>query len=142
MIITEQAKTKLRNLVRARIERDEKKKALQEAERAFREAEDEVYEALDESGVTGSIKVDLGGEFGTVGFRTRETIYAKIIPGKQEQLLEHFEKRAMVDEVSSPEFKKARLNEIAREVYESGGEWPEGLSYYANRGVTITRQKD
>jgi hypothetical protein len=47
----------------------------------------------------------------------------------------------MLDEVTSPRFAKARINEIVRDMQEQGQPMPPGIDYYANRGITITRQK-
>lgn len=136
-MISEEAKSKLRRLMEARTRRDEAKKTLEDAESDFREIEAEVYEDL--ADVRGTLKVDLGDPWGEVSFRQRETYYGRIID--DEAALEYFESRQMVDEVSAPKFVKARINEIVRESMETDGEMPPGIDYYANRGVTITRQK-
>lgn len=136
-MIPEEAKAKLRRLMEARTARDEAKKALEQAEADFREIETEVYEAL--ANVKGTIKVPLGEPWGTVSFRQRETYYGRIID--DEAALEYFEQRQMMDELTAPRFVKARLNEIVRECVEQGEAPPPGVDYYANRGVTITRQK-
>jgi hypothetical protein len=47
----------------------------------------------------------------------------------------------MVDALPEPKFVKKRLNEIARECYEGATTPPPGLDWYAQRGVTVTRQK-
>lgn len=136
-MISEESKAKLRRLMELRTARDEAKKTLEAAEADFREIEADVYESLD--GIQGTLKVDLGDPWGTVSFRTRETYYGRIID--EEAALEHFESRAMVEEVSQPKFVKARINEIVRDHIEQGIDMPPGIDYYPNRGVTITRQK-
>lgn len=136
-MIPEEAKAKLRRLMEARTARDEAKKALEQAEADFREIEAEVYEEL--ASVKGTVKVPLGEPWGTVSFRQRETYYGRIID--DEAALEYFEQRQMMDELTAPRFVKARLNEIVRECVEQGEAPPPGVDYYANRGVTITRQK-
>jgi hypothetical protein len=138
-MISETAKSKLRRLMEARTERDEAKHTLEVAEAEFREIEAEVYDEMEESGTAGTIKVDLGEPWGTVAFRTRETIYSRIID--EQAALDYFESRAMLDDVSAPKFTKKRLNEIVRDCREQGLELPPGLDYLPNRGVTITRQK-
>jgi tRNA A58 N-methylase Trm61 len=138
-VISDDAKSKLRRLMETRQARDEAKKALEIAEENFRETESDVYEALDEDAVVGTIKVDLGDPWGVVAFRNRETYFGRIID--EEAALAHFEQRAMVEEVSAPKFVKRRINEIVRDALEQDGKMPPGLDYYAQRGVTITRQK-
>lgn len=150
-VIDPAMQAKLRRLIDARVDRDEKKKAAEEAEREFREIEAEVYDAftgededdLDgDSGIKGTLKVDLGEPYGTVAFRTRRTPYGRVIPGKEEELLKYLEQRALVDEFTQPKFSKKRLNEMARDADEQGIELPPGMDFYINRGMTITRQKD
>lgn len=138
-MIGEEAKTALRNLMASREKRDELKKALENAEREFRDNEAEAYERLSESSVVGTLKVDLGEPWGVVSFRNRETYYGRVID--EDAALAYFEQRAMLDEVTTPKFAKARLNEIVRDAVEQGEQPPPGVDHYANRGVTITRQK-
>lgn len=138
-MLDDSAKAKLRRLMESRTARDEAKKALDRLEAEFRECEADVYEALDESGMVGTVKVDLGSPWGVVSFRTRETLYGRIID--EEAALAYFEKRAMVDEISAPKFVKRRINEIVRDHHEQGLDMPPGVDFYPNRGITITRQK-
>lgn len=145
-MIAEEAKSALRRLMESRTKRDELKKALEIAEREFRDNEADVFEALealrdpnDPSASRTALKVHLGEPWGTVSFRGRETIYGRIID--DEAALEYFEQRGMMDEVTEPKFAKARLNEIARECIEQGEQTPPGMDYHRQCGVTITRQK-
>lgn len=138
-MISTESKAKLRRLMESRTRRDEAKVALEEAEADFRSCEADVFEALDDSGVQGTVKVDLGPPWGIVSFRTRETLYGRIID--EERALRYFEGRAMIDEVSAPKFVKRRINEIVRDFHEQGMDMPPGIDYYPQRGVTITRQK-
>ena len=137
-MISEENKSKLRRLMETRQKRDEDKKALELSEAAYREAEAEVFEALNDS-VEGTIKVPLGPPWGTVSFRTRETTFGNIYD--EEAALEYFEQRMMMDEISAPKFVKRRINEIVRDLDEQGLELPPGVAAYKQRGVTITRQK-
>ena len=123
----------------ARTTRDEAKVALEEAEVDFRACEADVFEALEDSDVQGTVKVDLGSPWGTVSFRTRQTLFGRIID--EDAALRYFEGRAMIDEVSAPKFVKRRINEIVRDHHEQGMDMPPGIDYYPQRGVTITRQK-
>lgn len=138
-MLSEDALNKLRRLMETRTARDEAKRALENAEADFRECEADVYEALDESGVLGTVKVDLGDPWGVVSFRTRETLFGRVID--DEAALSYFEERAMLDEVSAPKIVKRRINEIVRDHHEQGLDMPPGIDYYPQRGVTISRQK-
>lgn len=131
---------KLRRLMEARQRRDESKQQAEKDEREYREIEADVYEALEQNPIKGTLKVDLGDPWGTVSFGPRETYFGRIID--KEKALEHFEQRAMVEEISEPKFVMKRINEIVRDCREQGINPPAGIDYYARRGVTITRQKD
>lgn len=138
-LITNKAKEKLRQLCDARDKYAEADKAAKAAKRELDEIELEVFEMFNESGDTGTIPVNLGPPYGIVKFKTRETHFAQIVD--EEKLLEWYENRQMVDEVSSPKFVKARLNEEVREAVDASQPLPPGLTYYTNRGMTITRPK-
>lgn len=138
-MISEAAKSKLRRLLELRQDKDVAEQAFNSAKAAFRELEAEVVDQMEEDGVEGTLKVDLGAPWGVVAFRTRETIYARVVD--EHAALKWFEERMMVDEVSVPKWAKGRLNAIVREHREQGLPLPPGLDYLPNRGVTITRQK-
>lgn len=139
-MISQAAISKLRRLMEARELRDETKKAAESAEKEFRAIEAEVFEEFEEAAVQGTVKVDLGDPWGVVSFRTRETYYGTIID--EEAAAEYYEQRAMMDEVSAPKFVMRRINEEVRARIEAGDmDMPPGVSFRANRGVTITRSK-
>lgn len=103
----------------------------------------EMFEGTDDDGdphIQGTLKVPLGEPWGTVAFRARETYFARIID--EDDLQKHYEERAMIDEVSAPRFVKKRLNTEVRDCLDHGIPLPPGLDFYAQRGMTITRQKD
>jgi hypothetical protein len=131
----------LRRLMELRAQRDEKELAAKEAKAAYQDAEADLYETLSEGPVDRLSNVDLGEPWGKVSFRKRETYYGRIIPGEEEKALAYYEQRAMVDEVSAPKFVMKRINEEVRDCIEQGRNPPPGIDWYANRGVTITRQK-
>lgn len=138
-MISEDDKELLRRLMEARQDYDEAA-ALEKRLKSVRdEVELDVFDHFENAGVMGSIKADLGEPWGVVSFRTRETHYAQIIDS--DEVEEHYAQRAMLDEVSAPKFVKARLNEEVRECLDQGRDLPPGLSYYTNRGMTVTRQK-
>jgi hypothetical protein len=138
-MVSEEAKSTLRRHLELRDKRDEAKKAADALEKEYRESEADLFEMIEESGVKGGIKVDLGEPWGTVAFSNRSTDFGRIID--DEAALEYFSQRAMIDEVTTAKFAKKRLNEIVREMLENGEDMPPGVDYYTNRGVTITRQK-
>lgn len=123
----------------ARQRRDESKKRAETDEKDYREIEADVYEALEKNPIKGTLKVDLGEPFGVVSFLQRETPFGRVYD--KDKALEHFELRAMVDELTEPKFVMKRINEIVRDCVEQGKQPPPGVDYYTRRGVTITRQK-
>lgn len=136
-MIAEEAKSKLRRLMEARTKRDIAKVAFEQAEAEFREVEADVFEALDE--VKGQLKTDLGGNWGDVAFRRRETEFGRVYD--DEAFQEWLENTGRVDEYSTPKVAKGRLNSLVRSLREQGLELPPGVDFYTNTGVTITRQK-
>lgn len=137
-IISDEAKSQLRRLMELRQKRDEDAVAAKQSEQEYRDAEADAYESLRD--LKGALKVDLGEPWGTVAFHTRETHFARIIDDSA--VLEYFENRAMMDDVTVPKFRMRVLNEIVRDSREQGTELPPGIDSVARRGVTITRQKD
>lgn len=145
-IFSPEFKQKCRQLLEARDDYAEKDAAAKAAKVVLDEIELDVYDVFNgleddpESGLKGTIPVPLGPPYGTVKFRTRSTHFAQITD--PDALQEYFEQRAQVDEMVAPKFAKARLNELVREIIDNpDGKMPPGLSYYTNRGMTITRQK-
>lgn len=128
-----------RRFVAKREERDADAAKAKQSEEDYRELEAEVWMALEESPLEGDIKIDLGEPYGVVTFGPRETYYARVL--NKEDVLEHFEQRAMIDDVMTPSLSKARLNEVVRDCIDAGKEPPPGLDFYAKRGVNITRKK-
>lgn len=129
----------LRGLMDARTKRDEAAKAAKEAEAEYREVEADVHEKLSDGPVSRLNNVDLGDPWGKVSFQAKETNYGRIID--QDAALEHYENRAMVEQVSAPKFVMARINEEVRDCLEQGKQLPPGLDFYTKRFVSITRQK-
>jgi hypothetical protein len=121
---------------------DEADKAAKSAKAEFREAEADLFDKLTDPD-TGDVRrippVDLGPPFGRVAFQARETYYGRIID--EQAALEHFRSKGVLEEVASPKFVMKRINEEVREAIEAGVSPPPGTDFYANRGVTITRQK-
>lgn len=125
--------TRLRRFEELRQVRDEANAAAAAREKEYREMEQEVWEALDASDLNPPYNID-GIKFGL-----GETHYGRIID--QEAALEHFESRAMTDELTRPAIQKGRLNEIVREHIEQRVPLPPGVDFYTRRYVKITRPK-
>lgn len=138
-MIDQAAIDQLRRLMEARIARDEAKALKERTEETYREIEAETYEAFEDSGSVGTVKVDLGEPYGVVSFRTRETFFGKVVD--EDAALEYYEQRAQIDEVTQPKFTMARINEEVRDRIEQGMSMPPGITFTARRGMTITRQK-
>lgn len=145
-VISDEVKAKLRLLLEARDLVDELDAQLSTAKKDLDEVEMDVFEmfaSTDDEGepaVSGTISVPLGEPYGTVKFRTRETHYAKIID--KELLMEHYENRGLVDDVmTEPKFVMKRINGDVREIIDTNGKLPPGVTYRTDRGMTITRQK-
>lgn len=131
---------KARRLVELRDQRDADKRAAEKSERAYREYEQEFWQAIEESPFDGTVPLDLGPEIGTVKFSQRETYYGRLLDADKAQ--DYFESRAMADEMFEPKVAKRRLNEFVRECLDNGTPLPDGVDFFAQRGVTITRQKN
>ena len=130
----------LRRLLEKRQENDQKQAEAATAKKEKDDVEQEVFDHFEENGVVGTIKLDLGEPWGVQSFRTRETFYARVVD--EDALIEHYEQRAMIDEISAPKLVKRRLNTEVREALDAGQPLPPGLDWYADRGMTITAQKD
>jgi hypothetical protein len=135
----EDVRFKLRRLMESREKRDLTKAEATAAEEEYRETEAEAWQALDDSPLEGSIKVDLGAPYGVVTFGPRETYYGRILD--KDLALDHFEQRAMVEEMTEPKFAMARVHEAVRDCLDAGQQLPPGLDFYAKRYVSITRKK-
>lgn len=138
-MISEETIATLRRFMEMRERRDEAKKEHDEAKKEYTEAELDLFEALSENPIKGALKVDLGEPWGVVSFLPRETFYGKIVD--EDEALKHYEQRAMIEEVSAPKFVMKRVNEDVRDAMEGNGNMPAGVTFYAQRGVTVTRQK-
>jgi hypothetical protein len=135
----QEIKSRFRSLVETRHARDEAKKAYEKAEEDYREVEAEIIAYLDASPIEGTIKIDVGEPYGVVSFRGNQTYYGRLLD--EDQALEYYEQRAMVDEVTKPKFVMARLNEEVRQRLETGESMPPGVDYYTRRYVTISMPK-
>jgi hypothetical protein len=137
-------KRRCRALLKARDDYDEADKLAKALKKERDELELDVFELfenlLGDGQKTGqTLPVPLGEPYGTVKFRPRETYYAKIVD--EDELLEYLNERALTEEVSGTSFVKKRLHEMVRTAKEHNSEMPPGLTFYTDRGMTITRPK-
>lgn len=130
---------KARRLFELREVRDTDKQKADASEKAYKEYEQEFFQAHDDSPIVGAFKVDLGGDIGVVSFSPRETYFGRLLDSDKAQ--DYFESRAMADEMFEPKVAKRRLNEFVRECLDNGQPLPDGVDFYAQRGITISRQK-
>ncbi len=135
----ESLKAKMLRFMELRVTRDTTKAAAESAEKDYREFEAEVWDEIEESPIEGTLKLNLGEPFGVVSFSLRETYFGRVLD--KDAALEHFEQRAIVDEMTEPTISKKRVNEMVRDSIDLGKPLPPGVDFYANRGVTVTKQK-
>jgi hypothetical protein len=146
-VFSEDFLQKLRQLLDARDKHAEADAAAKAAKRELDEIELEVadmFGEVDDQGqrkLTGTISLNLGPGYGVVKFRLRETPYAQI--ADEEKLMKYYEEKGMLDDVATePQLVKKVLNGQVREILDNGsGKFPPGLTYYVDRGMTITRPK-
>lgn len=130
--------SKFRRLAELRQDRDIDKAALERSEKAYREYEAELFEAIEDSTLKGSVEFEFGGDLGTIRFSPRRTIYGRI--EDKNLAYESFENSALIDEMTSPKFEAKRLNEFVRESFEAGRDLPAGVGFYEKKFWTISRK--
>jgi hypothetical protein len=130
---------KFRRFMALREERDTAKKVLKDAEAAYRAAEDEIFEILEDSPHVGTTKLDLGSPYGATSFLPRTTLYGRVID--DDAAAKYYRARGEGEEVVGAKFVMARVNEEVRGLKEQGQSMPPGVTYYEKRGVTVTTQK-
>src|ERR1017187_1824600 len=72
-------KARFQRLLELREERDIAAERAKKTEIAYREAESELYEAIEEAAIRGRISFDFGAELGTARFQLRSTTFGRII---------------------------------------------------------------
>lgn len=134
----ERLASSFRRLVELREKRDEDKKSAEASESEYRAYEAELFEELADGPMQGTLRFDLGGEHGVVTFTPRETKFGRIVD--VDAAVEFFEKRELAQEMTKPTIEKRKLNEMVRELLEQGKPMPDGIDWYAKRGITISRK--
>lgn len=133
-----QLESKFRRLAELREDRDIAKKTAETAEGEYREYEAELFVAIEDSSLRGTVEFDFGGDLGIIRFQPRSTIYGRVID--KNAALDAFENEALVDEMVAPKIEARRLNEYVRDRLESGQELPDGVGYYERKFFTISRK--
>src|SRR5687768_2099250 len=126
-----QLESKFRRLAELREDRDIAKKTAETAEAEYREYEAELFVAIEDSSLRGTVEFDFGGDLGVIRFQPRSTIYGRVID--KNAALDAFENEALVDEMVAPKFEARRLNEYVRDRLETGQELPDGVGYYERK---------
>jgi hypothetical protein len=134
----ERLASQFRRLVELREKRDETKTSAEKAETEYRDYEAELFDELQEGPMQGTLRFDLGGDIGVVTFTPRETKFGRIVD--QDAALKFFEDRELAQEMTKPSIEKRKLNELIRGLLEQGKSMPDGIDWYAKRGITISRK--
>lgn len=132
----EELASRVRRLVELRAEKDETDAAAKRAKKEFEQYQEYFYEELSKSPLKGSVKVDLGGDHGTVQITPMETYYGRVLD--KDKALEYFNDRALTEEFLKTEISKARVNELVREHIEQKKPLPAGLDFYPKRYFRVT----
>lgn len=120
---------------------EELSRKAKDAAAAKDEAMRAVHELLTKGGTKGSTTVDLGEGYGVVRFTPRATTYADVYDEKK--LHEWIEENGRGPELYFPDKLRMKpLNEMAREIKEhENAEFPPGLQFREQKGVTVTKVK-
>lgn len=108
------------------------------AEEAWKAAQDELWDFLDDLGVT-SLNVDLGPGYGDIQLQKRETIRGIVKdPAKAAAALE---KAGLADALlGEPKIHQRALSEHVRDWLASGQTIPDGIDFNPTRYVSVTRK--
>lgn len=132
----EELTSRVRRLVELRTARDESKIKADKDKEAFESYQAEFFEELEKSPLKGSIKVDIGGDHGTVQVVPRSTKYGRILD--RDKALAYLNERALTEEFLKDDFRMGRLHELVREHIEQKKPLPDGIDYYTKQYFTIT----
>lgn len=130
--------SKFRRLVELRETRDQTKTSADIAEEEYRRYEGELFDEIQDGPMQGTRRINLGEEFGVVAFTPRETKFGRIIDA--DAAVEFFAKRDMAEEMTRPKIEKRKLNELVRDYLDAGKSLPDGIDFYVNRGITISKK--
>jgi hypothetical protein len=133
---TEELASRVRRLVELRGERDKTKIAADNAKREFESYQAAFFEEYQNSPLKGSIKLDIGGDYGTVQVVPRSTKFGRVLD--REKAVEWMREREKLDEYMKDDFRMGRLHELVREYMEQKKPLPPGIDFYSKEYFTIT----
>lgn len=127
---------RLRRLVELRTERDMANQAYKALKKEYDALETELWDELNSSPMLPPYKIELDGEVITIS--PTETKYGQVLDKEKalEALAEDGERDAFVDE----KIIAARLNEYVRDKLERGERLPDGIDFYSQRPISISRK--
>lgn len=132
----DQIASKFRRLVELRETRDQTKTAADTAEEEYRHYEGELFDEIQDGPMSGTRRINIGGE--VIAFTPRETKFGRIIDA--DAAVEFFDRSGMAEEMTRPKIEKRKLNELVRDYLDAGKSLPDGIDFYINRGITISRK--
>lgn len=132
----EELRSRVRHLVKLRVERDKTKATATKAKEAFDQYQAELLEEYRKSPLKGSIRVDLGDDLGTVQLVPRATKFGRVLD--YDKAREYFKSRNKDNEYIKEEFRMGRLHELVREHTEQKKPLPDGIDFYTKEFFTIT----
>lgn len=131
----------LRRYFDLKVEAEELDRRAKDAKAARDEQMRVVHELLLKDGTKGSTTVDLGEGYGTIRFTPRSTTYGDIYD--ERAFHEWIEENGRAEELYFPDKLRMKpINEMAREIKEhENAQFPPGLQYREQKGVTVTKLK-
>lgn len=133
---TSELASRVRRLVELRADRDRTKIAADNAKRDFESYQAAFFEEYEQSPLKGSIKVDIGGDHGTVQIVPRRTQFGRVLD--RDAAERYFKERAKDKEFIKEDFRMGRLHELVRECIEQKKPLPEGIDFYTKEYFTIS----
>lgn len=135
--------TRARELVDLKDQMNADRIKAENSEKAYREAERDLWLDLEEEfGKVSTVTLDLGEDYGEVQLQRRETITAtvyneaELVAALREEGLEE----AYDEDV--PKLRKKVLNQIARNRAKSGQGLPKGLDFHPRRYIAVSKKGD
>ncbi len=132
-------KARFQRLLELREEQDIDAAKANKSKAAYDEYEAELWAAVKEAGIAGSQTFDFGSEVGKVRFTARKpTLYGRVID--KDAALASLQAEGLSEVIFEQSIRKGRLNELVRDRLEARGELPDGVDFYDDKGITISRK--
>lgn len=132
-------KSKFSRLLELREKKDVTKLAADQAKAEYQEEQAKLYRELQEEGIRGSMTFDFGGKLGTARFGRRATHFGRVV--NKQAAIDALKAAGQDDAVLQESVAQGRLNELVRECLETGRDLPDGVDYYTNEIITVSRKK-